>query len=81
MGVTAGKTAEYINGSELQSLLNKQLLSPRPQLSLTLPMKGKRKKEREGSVGFKSGVIPDWGKVLGDFLKATTKNSNLKLNS
>lgn len=32
-------------------------------------------------MGLKAGVIPDWGKVLEDFLKATTKNLNLKLNS
>lgn len=32
-------------------------------------------------MGFKSEVIPDWDKVLEDFLKAATKNSDLKLNS
>lgn len=56
------------------------MLSPHSLLSLTLPMKGNRKSEKqEGNVGSRSGVIPDGGEVLEDFLKATTENSHLKV--
>lgn len=55
------------------------MLSLRPLPSLTLPMKGNRKREKEeGNVGFRSGVTQDGGKVLADFLKAATENSHLK---